>query len=508
MLSCDVLFPQPIKKDIAMCFEVLHVSFRGTITRIMMCAVVALAVMLPMPCMCAASVQPGERDSLTILADRLSRFCSRVPQEQVFVHMDNACYHLGDTIHYKAYVLRADSLFPTDMSEVLYAELYNQDGYLVERQMLRLHGGQAHGSFCLPDTIYAGYYELRAYTRWQLNWGARSHPHSRYARRWFLRADMADDYFRDYDKLYSRVFPIYDKCLSLESDYTQDMTQRPLRRYYRKKEREGKAMVNFYPEGGEWVAGAEQNIAFEANDDDGRHLQGHLVIQDGEGNCLAEADTEHRGRGTVTLRGQVGVAYKALFTWGEGQTATFSLPQCMAQGVILSVLERRDTLQVTLHREGLGQTPLGLTLLVGGRFCLGQRLEADTLEIPLANLPVGVAQLTVYDGLSRVWADRLLFLHQEAMPASNVSVSGVSAGHTLEPYACQELTLQAAGPGRVSVAVYDKDASIMSQDNGTMLTEMLLASQVRGFVEEPLYYFLESDSTHRRHLDLLLRVQG
>lgn len=160
--------------------------------------------------------------------------------------MDNACYHLGDTIYYKAYVLRTDSLFPTDMSEVLYAELYNQDGYLVERQMLRLHGGQAHGSFCLPDTIYAGYYELRAYTRWQLNWGARSHPHSRYARRWFLRTDMAEDYFRDYEKLYSRVFPIYDKCLSSESDYTQDMTQRPLRRYYRKKEREGKAMVNFY----------------------------------------------------------------------------------------------------------------------------------------------------------------------------------------------------------------------------------------------------------------------
>lgn len=79
MLSCDELFPQPIKKNIAMSFEVLQVSFRGAITRIMMCAVVALAVMLPMPCRCAASVQPGERDSLTILADRLSRFCSRVP---------------------------------------------------------------------------------------------------------------------------------------------------------------------------------------------------------------------------------------------------------------------------------------------------------------------------------------------------------------------------------------------------------------------------------------------
>lgn len=456
----------------------------------------------------ASVPNPGEPDSLAILSDRLSRFCRRVPQEQVFVHMDNVCYHLGDTIYYKAYVLRADSLLPTDLSEVLHVELLNQDGYLVERQMLRLRAGEADGSFTLPDTLYAGFYELRAYTRWQLNWGAFTHPHSRHAHKWFLREDMAEDYFCDYEKLYSRVFPIYDKCPASEPGYTQEMTPRPLRRYYRKKEREGKATVTFYPEGGAWVTGAGQDIAFEANDDEGRHLQGHLSIQDGEGRTLAEADTEHRGRGTVTLRGQAGAAYKALFTWGEGQTATFSLPQCMAQGVILSARERQDTLLVTLHREGLGQAPLGLTLLVGGRFILGQRLESDTLALPLAGLPAGVAQLTVYDGHSRVWADRLLFLHQAAVPAGNVAVGGEAAGHPLAPYACRELSLQAPGPGRVSVAVYDRGTGITPQDNGTMLTEMLLASQVRGFVEDPLYYFREADSTRRRHLDLLLRVQG
>ena len=68
----------------------------------------------------ASAPNPGEPDSLAILSDRLSRFCSHVPQEQVFVHMDNVCYHLGDTIYYNAYVLRADSLLPTDLSEVLH----------------------------------------------------------------------------------------------------------------------------------------------------------------------------------------------------------------------------------------------------------------------------------------------------------------------------------------------------------------------------------------------------
>ena len=89
-----------------------------------------------------------------------------LPQEMVFIHMDNTCYFLGDTLYYKAYVQRSDTGKPTTLSEVLYVELLNPDGYLVERQVLRLKGGQASSSFCMEDTLYAGFYELRAYTRW------------------------------------------------------------------------------------------------------------------------------------------------------------------------------------------------------------------------------------------------------------------------------------------------------------------------------------------------------
>ena len=55
-------------------------------------------------------------------------------QEKVFVHTDNRCYFLGDTLWYKAYVVRADNLMPTDMSRMLYVELLSPDGLVVERQ--------------------------------------------------------------------------------------------------------------------------------------------------------------------------------------------------------------------------------------------------------------------------------------------------------------------------------------------------------------------------------------
>ena len=141
-------------------------------------------------------------------ADRAARFGKAIPQEQIFVHMDNNCYFLGDTIYYKAYVQRSDTRKPSGVSGVLYADLYNQDGYLVERQQVELRNGQAHGSFLLPDSLYSGYYELRAYTRWMLNWGITDHPHTKMAEQWFITRSYARDYYIDYEKLYSRTFPV------------------------------------------------------------------------------------------------------------------------------------------------------------------------------------------------------------------------------------------------------------------------------------------------------------
>ena len=49
-------------------------------------------------------------------------------QEKVYIHMDNTCYFKGDTIWYKAYVVRADNNHYTDMSRLMYVELVSPDG--------------------------------------------------------------------------------------------------------------------------------------------------------------------------------------------------------------------------------------------------------------------------------------------------------------------------------------------------------------------------------------------
>ena len=438
-------------------------------------------------------------------ADSLQAPGKTVPQEMVYVHLDNTCYFLGDTLYYKAYVVRSDRGTPSDISQILYTELLNQDGYLVERQMLRLTDGQAAGSFCLPDTLYAGFYELRAYTRWQLNWGRTEHPHIKAAEKWFLRPDMAADFFRDYDKLYSRVFPLYDKPKQA-GEYNRDMTLRPLRRYHKIKAEKPHAKVTFYPEGGAWVEGVSQRLAFEANSPEGEHLSGRLTVYDSKHKVIGEVRTEHRGRGTIELTALRAESYTAEFRWGDGHVEKVQLPGREKNGAAMGVEQEDGRLKVGIARSGSVPEGLTLTARTNGIVHYSHEVKEDAIFIDTEKLPTGIAQLTLHDEKGEVYADRLVFIRHEDLQPGNVKVTGLpEQGEPLEKVT---MTLEAPAQTKLSVAVRDKALTDPLYDNGTLLTEMLLSSQLKGFVEAPAWYFERDDAEHRRALDLLLMVQG
>ena len=58
--------------------------------------------------LCSTIHAQGRMESLVT---RLKTFGLKLPQEQVFLHMDNSSYYLGDTIYYNAYVIRGDNCY-------------------------------------------------------------------------------------------------------------------------------------------------------------------------------------------------------------------------------------------------------------------------------------------------------------------------------------------------------------------------------------------------------------
>ena len=450
--------------------------------------------------------------NIKTLATRVERFGTGLPQEKVYLHIDNTCYFVGDTIWYKAYVTRSDKGWLTDLSKIMYVELLTPDGYLVERQQLKMEDGTAHGAFTLTDSLYAGYYELRAYTRWMLNFGRHEHPHSKYTEDMFYNKQMAKDFFRDYDKLYSRVFPVFDHPKET-GRYAKDMTLRPMRRYYKARKRKPEIDLRFYPEGGHLIEGTDGHVAFEINDEEGKHLDAELSIIDSDGKEVAQTRTLNRGRGVFTLTDmKPDDKYKARLHY-QDYDYEVKLPEVEKEGYALHVERKDSVLRMIIQGSTESKEELGIQIQCNGvskafRKLSPADMRKDTVDIFWASLPTGVNQITVFNGEGRIYADRLFFVNHHDYDQQLITVEGIKQEYA--PFEPIELRMKLLRhhDADVSLAVRDHATDETTYDNGTMLTEMLLASEIKGFVENPGWYFEADDSLHRHALDLLMMVQG
>lgn len=464
-----------------------------------------LSFLLNLVCSNPKIIEHQNESAMDSIIHRAMLFGRRLPQEKVFVHMDNTCYFLGDTIWFAAYTRRSSDDHPSRISRVLYAELWNHDGYLVERKLVEMKEGKGHGFFSLPDTLYSGFYELRAYTRWQLNWGITEHPHTWSAELWFHSKEMAKNYYRDYDKLYSRVFPVYDRPKQ-KGEFFHDMTLRPLRRYFKDEAGKPALRLSLFPEGGSFVSGIPCCVAFEAATEEGEWVEGKLRIND------TEIPTENRGRGTFVITPERGKKYEATFTAGDGRNVKATLPPVEEDGVVLTVKRDDDGFLITVRAQGQAENhPLGLSLMHEGVMeACWQLTSTFQASLSCDSLSAGVHQLTVFDAEGRVWADRLFFVTDTLLAKSPIYVKGLKPQY--EPFEKIDLLLERRDPSNannfLSVSVRDAIHQDRTYDSGNIMTEMLLSSEIKGFVPQPDYFFETDDTTHRRALDLLMLTQG
>ena len=426
-------------------------------------------------------------------------------QEKIYLHLDNNCYFLGDTIWYKAYVVTADDLHPTNLSKLLYVELLNSDGFVVERQHVIVSDkGLTCGQFALSDSLYSGFYEIRAYTKWQLNFNVEHRKYSFIDERRFYNKQMCADFFREYPGLYSRVVPVYNKVNN--GAYGQRyMSRRPKQHVQKHTHR---LLVHFLPEGGSCVQGVDNAIAFEATDQDGQAMDVEGVLQDG-----TKVKTDYMGRGVFHYTPS-DVQQKITFRW-EDKDYSFKLPKAEKEGVALHF----DPLTRTASVNAVGVKAAAYGILCRGRLQKFQRLNGErTISLKDVQLPTGVNDLVIYDADARPLASRLFFVNNHDMGEKidvkmMTDAGGVAEKTTLRPHQKVNLELSASNaqhqtPNTFSVAIRDARTDDPGYDDGNILTDMLLGSELRGFVASPAYYFASDDAEHTSRLDQLMMIQG
>lgn len=432
-------------------------------------------------------------------------------QEKVYLHLDNNWYFTGDTIWYKAYTVRADNNCPSPLSRILYVELLNEQGFLVERQQLVIdYDGHSHGQFCLSDTAFAGYYELRAYTKWMLNFGITNdslneQTHFKYC----------------YPNLFSRVIPVYTCPDSIINYNRRLMPQRSTVGTYSIKYPEKSVNVRFYPEGGNLINGIESEIAFEVENYLTKRINTKGVIYEDD-RPIDTISCIHRGRGKFSLLPHEGRKYTAVFEY-DGKKEKFNLPKAKDEGYVIKVSNDINDAFLTVNIRTLMDRAktIGMSVVIScrGRISVSKNIDFINgnalLEIPQEVLQTGVNDIYLIDSTGNVLLNRKSFIYKN-FEKSKVDVI-TDKKNKIQPYEKLILAFKLHNDSvittshanqRFSLAIRDKSQSEPSFCTGNIMTELLLQSDIKGFIETPEYYFSPNNPQARQHLDLLMMIQG
>lgn len=433
-------------------------------------------------------------------------FNRAIPQEKVYLHLDNTGYFENETVWFKAYLVRTDRSSPSDLSKVLYVELLNMSGDVIKTTKWPVDSlGQSRGDLKLDSLLGSGFYEIRAYTRYMTNWGPLA--------------------------CYSRVIPVFKKP-SEEGNYS-DLSIRP--RLYKHRDPNNrdrsdslhaKAMdeglsssemlktisVQFFPEGGKLVEGKKSRVALMAADDNGYPYQSEGFVVNGNGDVLALVNTDSLGRGLfeVTPDGSPLSMQMRNRKSGESRSVQiFPLPPAEKEGCVLTLDAVSDDMLVSVQcSDSLVGSPLGCVLMHEGNI-----LYCDTMEaLPLVEIELdrsrqhpGVSQFTVFDSLGRILAERRFFICPRSSSDDHVLVS--SAATRLRPCGKVILDVQSLPYSTISLSAIDA-GSMTNGKQGNIRTWLLLSSDVRGYISNVDYYFESDDKAHRESADLLMLTQA
>lgn len=415
-----------------------------------------------------------DENPFTALLRKLEEFSKKYPTEKVHLHLDKPYYAIGEDVWIKAYVVTAEKNEPSELSKVLYIDLLDDNSKVKKKAKIEITNGLADGHISLIDSIAPGTYSIRAYTNYMRN---------------------------------------YNAAFFFEKKITIGSVENP---YEAEKKRQVQSIdFQFFPEGGDLIQGIRSRIGIKAVGSDGLGINLSGYIENDKKEKVAQFSTAFAGMGVFALRPEKGETYKAYVTLSDGKTRTYPLPNILENGFALAVQNNADSLII---RVGLSVDRLSsakkLFVVIQNNGKVYAHYNFTPSETSLSTslstriLPTGITQITLFNELGKPVAERLVFINhhdqlkiaidtiaQDTRPKKENKVRLKVSDHNLFPV-----------DGSFSVAVIDLNKFSLNEDHQpNLLSNVLLCSDLIGFIERPNYYF---EQGKEKLLDNLMLTQG
>lgn len=299
----------------------------------------------------------------------------------------------------------------------------------------------------------------------------------------------------------------------------------------------GKVEVQFYPEGGDLVAGLENRVYFFGHDPLGEPVDiktGRIL--DSQGREVARAATYHEGRGMFRFTPAADEQYRLEITEpadvqvkGDLPAVSKTLPIVINTGggvfaagqlVELDILAREADIPLVVTAVCRGTQVAQREFVTSAVHSVNEEDSAQSrVSLGLPPAVAGVVRLTVYDYSStppRPLAERLVYRR----PARKLNIALADHSAEYSPGEKAQLSLIVTDergrprPAALGVSVVDDALLNLADDKSPrMPTFFYLASEIEKpeDLEDANFYLLEEkqkDKSPARALDLLLGTQG
>ncbi|HEX5552198.1 MAG TPA: hypothetical protein VFX43_03040 [Chitinophagaceae bacterium] len=533
---------------------------------------ITICISVLIPCGLKSSAQDNH-SVLRDIINQVTTATLQFPPEKTYLQTDKPSYNQGDTLWFKAYLFNAAYLNASSKSGVLYVEIADEENQVVKRRMVSLYDGLGWGDIALTKKEFPqGVYTLRAYTNWMRNFNEKCVFQKRFAihdfsgNEWLVSArfrrlpgngkqtDSAALVFKQVDgrpvafrdlqialteggKVWNKNKFQTDVVGALTFNFKVPSKADPHKLSITVKDlRKGSAVpqltvpvslqdqadcdLQFMPEGGSLLAGISNHVAFKAIGTDGRGCAVSGTIYNSEHQPVIDFTSSHLGMGAFYLKSHPKETYTAVVKLKGGKTRSYPLPPIKNSGTLLNVVNpfKSDSIEVNIRCTPDRENDTSHYYLIGqarGIGCFGALIVLDkgveTIHLPKSIFPTGITRLTLLDTNKRPLNTRLIFVdqHDELRP----HLSYKKQYSTRDSVAMDiSITDQTGIPvqGCFSLAVTD-DAQVKTDTlrRNSMVSCILLSSDLKGFVEDPGYYFpVVMTKKIWKDLDQLLLTQG
>ncbi len=400
-----------------------------------------------------------------VIENTINSYGVNFPQEKIHIHFDKEAYLPGETIWFKAYLFEDD--LPSARSTNFYASLYDDNGRLIQQQLCPIYNGVTDGHFQIPDSLQSKQLICRAYTTWMLNF--------------------------DTAFLYTKAIRLINNDAKADnSKLTKTVS------------------LQFFPEGGDVIEGTKNTIAFKANYNNGLPFDISGVVKKQEtGEEIMPVKSVHDGMGRFDI--DIMPKEKFYLEWvdDKGSKQQTYLPNAKAAGVSLKLIQLKNNVIFNLVNK-LPNDSLHVLMYMYQKVFYKTDIAVAAAEpftgtVPVGTLPAGIMQVTVFDAQWQPVAERVAFINN-SKSALNASINNPTISTAKRGKNIIEIEVADTIPSNMSLSITDADMNADAA-NSTIATDLLLSGDVKGYINNPAYYFTNAADA-KQGLDVVMLTHG